>query len=237
MLPDGAPAEWNTLQALSNAINARESAANAALGKSMDVALPVELSAEDQRKTVDEFIRTCFTANGYAVIWAIHNDADGHNPHAHIIIGGRPIDPKTGDWVAIKYKKTWALDENGQRIPIIDPATGQQKVTKHNGKCWKRVNVAVRLPLDQKDWLINTRQAWADCCNHRLDQANQISAESNAARGMEEVPTVHEGSIERARAARGLHSEVVEANKEIRATNATIAKLKAALKALQAQIK
>lgn len=35
-----------------------------------------------------------------------------------------------------------ALDGNGQRIPVIDPETGVQKVDKRNRKQWKRVTVA-----------------------------------------------------------------------------------------------
>lgn len=45
-----------------------------------------------------------------------------------------------GTWAA-KEKKTYALDENGERIPVIDPATGLQKVGKRNEKIWQRVTV------------------------------------------------------------------------------------------------
>lgn len=36
-----------------------------------------------------------------------------------------------------KQKKIYLTDENGERIPVIDKKTGQQKVDKQNRKQWK----------------------------------------------------------------------------------------------------
>lgn len=36
-----------------------------------------------------------------------------------------------------KQKKVYLKDENGERIPLIDKATGKQKVDKQNRKQWK----------------------------------------------------------------------------------------------------
>ncbi len=36
-----------------------------------------------------------------------------------------------------KQKKVYVLDENGERIPLIDKKTGQQKVDNRSRKQWK----------------------------------------------------------------------------------------------------
>lgn len=70
--------------------------------------------------------RTGEISYGYAATYAIHTDKAGNNPHAHILVANRRIDPKTGKWAA-KRRTEYALDQNGERIPVIDPATGEQK--------------------------------------------------------------------------------------------------------------
>ena len=50
----------------------------------------------------------------------------------------------------------YALDENGQRVPIIDKETGQQKVDSRNRKQWKRISAEVN-PLDKKETLQGLR--------------------------------------------------------------------------------
>ena len=51
------------------------------------------------------------------------------------------IDDK-GHWMA-KQRKEYLRDENGERIPLIDKETGQQKVDKQNRKQWKCTTVPV----------------------------------------------------------------------------------------------
>ena len=41
-----------------------------------------------------------------------------------------------GEWGA-RSKKVFDHDENGERIPVIDKKTGQQKVDRRNRKQWK----------------------------------------------------------------------------------------------------
>ena len=47
----------------------------------------------------------------------------------------RPL-TENGEW-GEKQKKIYDLDENGEKIPVIDKKTGQQKVDKRNRKQWK----------------------------------------------------------------------------------------------------
>lgn len=53
----------------------------------------------------------------------------------------RPL-TENGEWGA-KTKKVYVNDENGERVPLIDKKTGQQKVDKRNRKQWKCQTVEV----------------------------------------------------------------------------------------------
>ena len=66
----------------------------------------------------------------------------------------RPFD-EHGNWQEVKEKRIYALDENGERIPVIDKETGLQKVDKRNRKQWKRIKVSSTgwdSPLNAKKW-------------------------------------------------------------------------------------
>lgn len=60
------------------------------------VALPIELSREEQVELLQEFIQEQFVSDGMCADAAIH-DTDGHNPHAHILLTVRPLDER-GKW-------------------------------------------------------------------------------------------------------------------------------------------
>lgn len=225
LLPDGAPHAYADAAQLFNAIEKYEQASNARTAKKIVVALPRELSLDESDEILTDFIRDNLCANGYCATYAIHNDKDGNNPHAHILVANRPLDPKTGEFERTKTKKVYALDAHGERIPLIDKKTGQQKVDKCNRKQWKRVTVAKKNLLDEKDFLISLRKSWAEECNKHLSQEDRIDHRSNAARGIDDIPTIHEGYAARAIEARGEVSERMEINREIRRKNDLIHRL------------
>lgn len=162
MLPEGAPGEYLDPERLFNAVEMAEKRSDARPAKKIMVALPREFDARERFRALEDFISWNITANGYACTYAIHTDKDGRNPHAHILVANRRIDPKTGRWAA-KSRSEFALDANGRRIPVIDPDTGRQKIGARNRKVWKRVNVSNN-PLDSKEFLERLRREWADSC-------------------------------------------------------------------------
>ena len=166
MLPEGAPGEYLDPERLFNAVEMAEKRSDARPAKKIMVALPREFDARERFRALEDFISWNITANGYACTYAIHTDKDGRNPHAHILVANRRIDPKTGRWAA-KSRSEFALDANGRRIPVIDPDTGRQKIGARNRKVWKRVNVSNN-PLDSKEFLERLRREWADSCNALL---------------------------------------------------------------------
>ena len=217
IIPPGAPAEFRNPETLFNAIEDYEKAANARPAKKIEIALPREFDLQTSRDVVEDYIKRNLSALGYAATYAIHHDADGRNPHAHILVANRQINPKTGEWGG-KRKMIYALDADGNRVPLIDKKTGQQKVDSHGRKAWKRINAEVN-PLDEKSMLKTLRQSWAEVCNERLQPADRIDHRSYAEQGKEQIPTVHEGYAARALVAAGGISDRIELNKQIRQAN------------------
>ena len=216
MIPDFAPAAFSDPAQLFNSIERFEQAENARTAKKICVALPREFDLQTSRQVIEDYIQRNFVAKGYCATYAIHYDKDGNNPHAHILIPNRQI-ARDGSWNA-KRKMTYALDEKGNRVPLIDPKTGQQKVDSRGRKAWKRIN-AVANPLDDRQTLKQLRASWAEVCNERLQPADHIDARSYADQGKEQIPTVHEGYAARAIVEAGGISDRIELNKQIRAAN------------------
>ena len=213
LLPKNAPAEYKDPSVLFNAIENYEKSANARTAKKIIVALPREFdSLESQQDAMREFCSQ-LTKMGYACTYAIHHDQENNNPHAHVLIANRPINNK-GEFVECKQKMAYVLDEKGERIPIIDEATGKQKVDSRNRKQWKRVCVKSN-PLDEKKTLQEIRENWERVCNKRLEKSQQITSKSHADRGLETEPTIHEGYAAREIERRGGVSDRCELNRAI----------------------
>lgn len=235
LLPTGAPREYENPEVLFNSIETFEKAENARTAKKIMVALPREFDLKTQSAVVKDFINGNITAQGYACTYALHNDKENHNPHCHILIANRQIDPATGCWSG-KRKMAYVLDEKGERIPQIDPKTGQQKVDKRNRKQWQRRSVEVN-PLDKKATLEGLRAAWADSCNNYLAMENKIDHRSYEAQGLDLIPECHEGYEARAIEKKGGISEICEKNRKIRERNALIRKITDELKLIGEQLR
>ena len=221
VLPDYAPEAYNDPAVLFNAIENYEKAETARTAKKIEVALPREFDLDLQREVVESYIRSSLAQEGYCAAYAIHNDKENNNPHAHILVANRQIDPATHEFAAAKTRKEYVLDERGERIPLIDPATGQQKTDSRNRKQWQRRTVEQN-PLDKKEFLQQLRQSWAVECNKYLKEDHKIDHRSNDERGIDLIPTVHEGYASREIEARGGQSDRAEHNREVRERNAQI---------------
>ena len=222
LLPEGAPEEWRDPVKLFNALETYEKAANARCGKKMIVALPREWSLEASENVLREYIEEQLCRRGYAATYAIHTDTEGNNPHAHVLIANRVIS-KQGKWAA-KARSEYVLDETGERVPLIDKATGEQKLGKRNERLWKRRKVSYN-PLDQKDVLKDLRKTWADTANKYLDEADRIDHRSLREQGIDRLPTIHLGYASAEMVARGEPSERAQRAETIRKTNEAIAEV------------
>ncbi len=220
-----APAEYADREKLWNAVHKIEKAKNAQLWREIEVALPREFSREEQIATVREYVKG-LTTRGMCADWSLHDKGDG-NPHAHIMLTTRPIEID-GTWAKLKEKKEYALDEHGERIPLIDETTGEQKIDSRNRKQWKRVTVTAN-EWNSRDCAEQWRSEWTECCNRRLPEQNRIDHRSYARQGVSQIPTIHEGYVARKRVQSGQQSERVDFNSEIKKQNVLLENISAKL--------
>ena len=92
---------------------------------------------------------------------------------------------------------------------------------------------------NSEEQLVAWRVAWADVSNRYLERAGReerIDHRSNAARGIDEIPTIHEGVTAQALERKGIVSERCEINRQIKADNALLRELKAEIKKLAALV-
>lgn len=216
ILPTSAPSGYADAETLWNAVENYETADNARTAKKIQVALPRELELSEQKTVVEEYIRQNLAQEGYCATYAIHDGGTRGNPHAHILVSNRTIDRK-GSW-GVKRKMAYALDERGNRIPLLNE-DGTQRTDGNGRRQWKRVTVEQN-KLDSKDFLLRLRKAWADVVNRYLSPYEQIDHRSNVARGIVDTPTIHEGYSARAIEERGGIAERCEINRAIRRENA-----------------
>ena len=228
LLPEGAPAEFADPAVLFNAVELHETGRTARPAKKIVVALPREFTPRQRVQALEEYIRENLNADGYAATYAIHEDREGNNPHAHILVANRQIDPATGGWARLKQRMEYVLDERGERVPLIDPETGRQKTDKRGRRQWKRTSVSLN-PLDRKAKLKALRESWANTCNARLDETARIDHRSLEDQGSDLEPTIHEGYAARAIERAGGVSERCQTNREIRRSNSLLTAVRAEL--------
>lgn len=228
LLPEGAPAEYADPAVLFNAVELHETGRTARPAKKIVVALPREFTPRQRVQALEEYIRENLNADGYAATYAIHDDGRGNNPHAHILVANRQIDPATGGWARLKQRMEYVLDERGERVPLIDPETGRQKTDKRGRRQWKRTSVSLN-PLDRKAKLKALRESWAKTCNARLDETARIDHRSLEDQGSDLEPTIHEGYAARAIERAGGVSERCQTNREIRRSNGLLTAIRTEL--------
>ena len=93
---------------------------------------------------------------------------------------------------------------------------------------------------NNEEQLAAWRAAWADVSNRCLERAGReerIDHRSNAARGIDEIPTIHEGVAAQAMERRGIISDRCELNRQIKADNALLRELKAQMKKMVQAVK
>lgn len=200
MLCENAPEEYQDRAVLWNEVEKIEKNSNARTAREVEVSLPIELdlsSPEDLERAkslIREYVNDNFISRGMCADWNIHNpDDDNHNPHCHIMLTTRPF-KENGEW-GTKEKKAYKLDENGNRIPIIDPATGEQKLGARNRKMWERKTVD-STGWNNQELVEEWRESWADKLNVVLEEigaTDRVDHRSYERQGKNIEATIHEG--------------------------------------------
>lgn len=216
LLPQNAPSEYADRENLWNAVQEVEKNKNARFSRELNVALPITENLETHKKIIKEYGQY-LADQGMCVDIAIHGLQ--HNPHAHIMLTVRAIG-ENGEWLP-KKRKVYDLDKDGNKIPIVDKKTGQQKTDKEGRKQWKSHTVTTA-DWDQQETLLAWREKWADICNRYLEPEHQIDHRSNEERGLDELPTKHLGVAVAAMERKGISTELGDYNREIKRINTYI---------------
>lgn len=216
LLPQNAPAEYSDRETLWNAVQEVEKNQNARFSRELNVALPITENLETHKAIIKEYGQY-LADQGMCVDIAIHGLKE--NPHAHIMLTVRAIG-ENGEWLP-KKRMEYVLDDSGDRIPVIDKKTGQQKIEKDGRRKWKTRTITTA-DWDKQETLVEWREKWASVCNRYLEPEHQIDHRSNEERGLDELPTKHLGVAAAAMERRGITTEVGEYNREIQKINAYI---------------
>ena len=207
-LPDHAPKEYKDRKTLWNSVELFEKNSNAQLTRNFIISLPKELSIEENKKMIEEYIQTNFVKEGMIVDLAIHDESreGNQNIHAHIMTIVRPIN-EDGTW-GQKSKKEYILDEKGEKILNKNgkPKTRKVELTTWNDK----VNV--------EKW----RENFSDLCNKYLERAGaekRVDHRSFKRQGIKQIPTIHLGASASAMERKGIRTEKGDINREIKKQN------------------
>lgn len=187
--------------------------ANGRLYKTLEFALPRELSPNLQIALAEQFVSSLFSQHELLPYTLAIHDGGGKNPHAHVMVSERVLDgyersPK--NW----FKRAASLGKS--------PEIGGAKKTAR---------------LKPAEWLGAARETWALMVNaamQKFGHPERIDHRSNAARGIKKPPTRHIGpvaiSVERsapatARRVKELQEEL-DVEKELRAVQIELEKLR-----------
>ena len=219
-LPPQAPVAYQDRETLWNAVEKAEKHPKAQLAYSYDIALQNELTLEENIALARRFVQEQFVAKGMIADFAVHNpDREMPNPHIHVLCPIRPILPN-GQW-GDKQNREYVLDEHGNRV------------RDENGAYV--FNAVPTTDWGQKETLKKWREEWANYVNRAFEEKDlscRIDHRSNAERGMDELPTVHEGPAVRAMEAKGIRTEKGELNRIIRRLNASLREIRKKIKSV-----
>ncbi|MDQ6601033.1 MobQ family relaxase [Bacillus salipaludis] len=210
LAPSHAPQWVYDRQRLWNEVELKEKQWNAQLAREINVALPKEISKEEQEELAIEFCKHVFVNNGMVADLSIHRENE-ENPHFHVMLTIRPF----------KEDGTWG----NKQVKVKELVDGKEQVKALHTTDW---NTKVKL--------IYWREQWARYVNHYLEKngfSERITHLSNKDRGIETLPTIHEGFVARQMQKNGRESDRIHINQSRKEYNKTIIELQEAKKEKQ----
>jgi len=118
LAPSFAPDFCNHRSQLWNSVELSEKRKDAQVAREVEVALPRELSLAQNIELARDFVRSSFVDKGMVADLCIH-DAQGDNPHAHIMLTTRHLSSegfgkKNRDWNKDEVLQSWR--ENWEKV-------------------------------------------------------------------------------------------------------------------------
>lgn len=217
MLPPNAPPEYADSERLWNAVDAAEKKVNAQTARRLMIALPRELTYEQNVELIRSYCDQEFVSKGMICDLYFHDSGDG-NPHVHLLLTLRAMDEQ-GHWLP-KAKTVYVLDENGNRIKNKD------------GK-WRRQTIETVDWNDHKYGEI-WRHNWEVIQNDALERAGseaRVDMRSLERQGItDRVPQQHLGPAAAAMERKGIETDKGNENRRRIGLNKMLASIKKTLK-------
>lgn len=211
LYPDNVPVWAKDRELLWNEVENFEKQYNAQLAREINIALPKELSEEEQTKLALEYCQQNFVNKGMVADVSIHRDKE-NNPHFHVMLTMRKIDEE-GHFMP-KATKVYDLDKDGNKILL---PSGHYKCHKINTTDW-----------DKKETLNKWRENWQNLANQYLEKngfCERIDCRSYAEQNIILTPQIHEGANVHHAVLKNKVTEIGEYNKSVRAYNQNVIKL------------
>ena len=208
LAPSHAPSWVQDREKLWNEVEKIEKQKNSQLAREINMALPKELSNEQQTELIKNYVQEQFVNKGMVADIAIHRD-DQNNPHAHVMLTMRAF-KENGEW-ANKRKKEYEYDKEGNKV--LDKKGQPKFKTVHLTDWNNKENIQV--------W----REQWEHHVNKALEKENiqeRVSHKSHADRGLETLPTIHLGYKASAMEKKGIETDRGNINREVKQHNAIV---------------
>ena len=132
----------------------------------------------------------------------------------------------------------------GRKKVYLPPSEAEKHGYERVSKYPKSTKYGRQNPISERwnseEQLVQWRKAWADAANRYLERyghEERIDHRSHAERGLDEQPTIHEGVFARSLERQGVISDRCEINRQIKADNALLRELKAAVRKLAQAVK
>ena len=142
------------------------------------------------------------------------------------------------------WEKQYPYYVRKKKKEYLPPSEGEAHGLVRADKHPKSTRYGRQNPISERwnsdEQLVLWRAAWAAVSNRCLERAGReerIDHRSNAARGLDEIPTIHEGVTARALERKGMIADRCEINRQIKVDNALLRELKAAVKKLEQTVK
>ena len=219
LLPPNAPEKYRDRATLWNAVDASETKATAQTARRIIMALPKELTQEQNIELIRNYCQTSFVDRGMIADFAVHDDEEG-NPHAHVLLTMRSINEQ-GEWNP-KTRTEFILDENGERIQTANGKFKRRCVS------WDGWNDRGNCEIWRHEWEVMQNAAL-----EKAGREERIDMRSFERQGIEQAPTVHLGPAASALEKKGIHTELGDHNRIVKAVNGLLIAIKNKLKALK----
>lgn len=218
ILPDDAPQYWRDRSQLWNDAERAERGSNACVAREVEYALPREFDLQTQIEFARTYAQT-FADEGMCVDFSIHDERNG-NPHVHMLLASRPCD--AGGFSAKSENVYLVRDNRGNErhataAELVGLGESWAKVYRYKSGeelTQRQAELAGMNPTkDRKsktpvqetryltDWhepekVTEWREQLARMQNERLAALgadDRVDHRSYADRGIDQLPTAHEG--------------------------------------------